>query len=374
MNVVSLYQGKHTQEALRRSEERFELLASRVEDYAILLLDPDGRIVSWNEGAERMKGFRAEEIIGKHFSVFYPPEDVERGKPSQELMVAAQNGGLEDEGWRFRKDGSRFWANVVITALRDETGQVRGFAKVTRDMTERKQNEERIQTQNNRLESANKELEAFCYSVSHDLRTPLRSIDGFSQALLEDCANQLDKQGKGHLQRIRQSAKRMADLIDDLLNLSKVTPAEISTQSVDISAMADSIVDDLRIRDPHRIVSFTILRGLRGEADRRLLRIVLEHLLGNAWKFTSRRENAHIEFGWTGNNGKSAYFVRDNGVGFDTTYASKLFGAFQRLHSTNEFPGKGIGLATVQRIILRHGGEVWADAKVDRGATFYFTL
>jgi PAS domain S-box-containing protein len=162
---ITSQEEKHPQESLRQSEERFRLLVSCVKDYAILMLDPDGRIVSWNEGAERIKGFRAEEIIGQHFSVFYPSEDVERGKPYQELVVAAQEGRLEDDGWRVRKDGSRFWANVVITALRDESHQLRGFAKVTRDMTEHKQNEEKIRIQNAHLRAANEELEAFCHSV-----------------------------------------------------------------------------------------------------------------------------------------------------------------------------------------------------------------
>jgi light-regulated signal transduction histidine kinase (bacteriophytochrome) len=273
-----------------------------------------------------------------------------------------------------RKDGSRFWANVIITALRDEKGRLRGFAKVSRDLTERMRNEERMRIHNAHLEASNKELEAFCYSVSHDLRAPLRGIDGFSQALLEDHANQLDTQGKEYLQRVRASAQRMATLIDDLLNLSRITRNEMHRETVDLSSMADSIALDLHNREPQRKVSFIISSGLQAEADPRLLRIALENLLANSWKFTSLRDDAQIEMGWTQNNGKSAYFVRDNGVGFDTAHASKLFGPFQRLHAMNEFPGTGIGLATVQRIIQRHGGRIWAEAALDRGATFYFTL
>ena len=365
---------KQIEEVLQKSEERFRLLVSSVQDYAILMLDPEGRVVSWNEGAERTKGYRAEEIIGQHFSSFYPAEDVEQGKPAYALKVAAEQGRSEDEGWRVRKDGSRFWANVVVTALRDENGRLRGFAKVSRDMTQRRQIEEQMRIHNVHLEAANKELEAFCYSVSHDLRAPLRGIDGFSQALLEDHANQLDAQGKEYLQRVRASAQRMATLIDDLLDLSRVTRNAMQRETVDLSSMADSIALDLHEQDPKRKVAFIVSPGLRAEGDPHLLRIVLENLLANSWKFTSLRGDATIEMGRTQNNGKSAYFVRDNGVGFDTAHASNLFGPFQRLHGMNEFPGTGIGLATVQRIIQRHGGRIWADAALNHGATFYFTL
>jgi signal transduction histidine kinase len=236
------------------------------------------------------------------------------------------------------------------------------------------QSEERLRIRSAHLEAANKELDAFCYSVAHDLRAPLRGIDGFSQALVEDYGDRLDSQGKECLQRVRLSAQRMATLIDDLLNLSRITRAEMRQDIVDLSSIADSIAIDLHAREPQRKVTFAIVPGLQAKADPRFLRIILENLLGNSWKFTSQREDARIEVGRTQQNGKSAYFVRDNGVGFDPAYASKLFGVFQRLHGMNEFPGTGIGLATVQRIIQRHGGRVWADAAPGCGATFYFSL
>jgi PAS domain S-box-containing protein len=362
-------------------EERFRLLVSSVKDYAIFMLDLDGRIVSWNEGAERIKGYRAEEIIGEHFSKFYPPEAVAQDRPSQELKIATEQGRFEEEGWRVRKDGSRFWANVVITALRDKTGQLRGFAKVTRDITERKQSEDEVERQRNELErsnaeliAANKELESFSYSVSHDLRAPLRSIDGFSKVLLEDCADRLDEAGKTHLNRIRAATQRMGLLIDDLLNLSRLSRTELHRQSLDISALACSIASDLQKAQPERQIDLRIEDGLKTTADPGLLRIVLENLLSNAWKFTSKRASAHIEFGMARGNGTPAYFVRDDGAGFDPAYADRLFGAFQRLHAMSEFTGTGIGLATVQRIVQRHGGRIWAESAVDRGATFYFTV
>ncbi|HLZ51953.1 MAG TPA: PAS domain S-box protein [Candidatus Acidoferrum sp.] len=372
---------KKTEEALRQSEELFRLLVSGVEDYAILMLDREGRVVSWNNGAERIKGYRAEEILGQHFSRFYAPEDVERGKPVLALKLAAENGGFNDEGWRVRKDGTRFWANVAITALHDEKGQLRGFGKVTRDSTERKQSQDALERQRNELArsnaemtAANRELEAFSYSVSHDLRAPLRSIDGFSLALLEDYSEKLDDEGKKHLERVRAATQRMGTLIDDLLDLARVTRASMRLETVNVSEAATEVAEGLQKAQPSRKVEIRIEEGLEAIVDSHLLRIVLENLLGNAWKFTSKHASACIEFGRTTHNGTSAFFVRDDGAGFDSAYADRLFGAFQRLHAMTDFPGTGVGLATVQRIIHRHGGRIWAESSVGRGATFYFTL
>jgi PAS domain S-box-containing protein len=621
---------RQTEEALRQSDEKLRLLLGGVKDYAILMLDPGGLVTTWNEGAERIKGYSAEEIIGQHFSKFYPPEAVALGKPSQELKVAAEQGRFEEEGWRVRKDGSRFWASVIVTALRDKRGQLRGFGKVTRDITERKEeerkfrnlleaapdamvivspagkiqlvntqteklfgyareellgkpveilvpqrfhgnheayrtdyskspsprsmgprlelygrrsdgtefpveislspletpegtlissairdvserrrtaealreSEERLQMaveaaqfgvwdldilrdevfrslrhdqifgydslqprwsveiaerhilpedlpcfrasfveafknnnffmecrihrpadlsvrwicaqgrvyrdpegkpvrmmgvvsditdskqaveelarreqelsrSNSELAAANKELEAFSYSVSHDLRAPLRTIDGFSLALLEDYSDKLDADGKKHLERVRAATQRMGTLIDDLLNLSRVTRVSMRLEKTNISALAADIMEEIKKTQLERQVEFRIEKGLEAIADSHLLRIVLENLLGNAWKFTSKRAGARIEFGKTSNNGASAFFVRDDGAGFDPAYADRLFGAFQRLHAMSDFPGTGVGLATVQRIVHRHGGRIWAESAVGRGATFYFTL
>jgi PAS domain S-box-containing protein len=365
---------KQTEEALRQSEERFRLMVSDVKDYAILMLDPDGRVASWNAGAERTKGYRAEEIIGEHFSRFYPAEERQSGRAALALQTALEQGRYEDEGWRVRKDGSRFWADVVVTTLRDKTGQLRGFCKVTRDVTDRKRNEELLRLQYAQLETANKELDAFSYSVSHDLRAPLRGIDGFSQALLEDYGDKLDAPGQDYLQRVRTAAQRMSALIDDLLNLSRVTRSEIRREKLDLSAVVRSIADELQRGTPTRNVTFVITDGLTVNGDSRLLRVAIENLLGNAWKYTSGHPCARIEFGLDQSNGQPAYFIRDDGAGFDPRYSDRLFGAFQRLHALTEFPGTGIGLATVQRIIRRHGGEIWADGAVEKGATFHFTL
>ena len=234
--------------------------------------------------------------------------------------------------------------------------------------------ERRVAERTAQLEAANKELEAFSYSVSHDLRAPLRSIDGFSQALLEDYADKLDQEGREHLHRVRASSQRMGELIDNLLGLSRVTRKEMRLETVNLSELAKNIAAELQQSQPERQVAFASAEGLRANADGGLMRVVLENLLGNAWKFTGKRADARIEFGVVQDNGKSAYYLRDNGAGFDMAYADKLFGAFQRLHGQKEFSGTGIGLATVQRIIHRHGGSVWAEGKVGAGATFYFTL
>lgn len=234
--------------------------------------------------------------------------------------------------------------------------------------------EQRVVERTAQLDAANKELEAFSYSVSHDLRAPLRSIDGFSQALLEDYPDRLDEQGRQYLMRVRANTQLMAGLIDDLLKLSRVTRAEIRRETVDLSALAESILEELKCAEPQRLVDVAIPPGLCAEGDQKLLGIALTNILSNAWKFTGRQPSARIELGAIDAGGEHTFYVRDNGVGFDMAYADKLFGVFQRLHAQSEFPGTGVGLATVQRIINRHGGRVWAESAIGNGATFYFTL
>jgi signal transduction histidine kinase len=292
---------------------------------------------------------------------------------------------------------------VVLTGLVDQTSAVEALrggaqdylikgeidasslARSIRYAIERKQAEDEIRRLNAelerrvaertaRLESANRELESFAYSVSHDLRAPLRALDGFSQVLLEDYAEVLDEQGRGYLERIRAADARMSTLIDALLELSRLTRGELSRERLDLTAMAREAGAALAEAEPERQVELAVADGLAAEADAELARALLANLLGNAWKFTGNHDAARIEVGAAAVDGETAFFVRDDGAGFDMAYAEKLFGAFQRLHSPGQFEGLGIGLATVQRIVRRHGGRVWAEGEVDRGATFWFTL
>lgn len=282
-----------------------------------------------------------------------------------------------------RADGSVYPVEVHLQFFEQEGNSV--FLAIIQDITERKKTEEKIQNLNaeleqrviertTQLEASNKELESFAYSVSHDLRAPLRGIDGWSQALLEDNIEQLDEQGQVYLSRVRNETQRMGSLIDNLLELSRVTRSEMKISEVNLSSMANSIAERLKEANKTRDVEFILQPGLKTRGDPHLLEIALTNLLDNAWKFTSTRQSARIEFGRTRLDGKKVFFIKDNGVGFDMAYTGKLFGAFQRMHKQTEFPGTGIGLATVQRIIHRHGGAIWTDAKLDEGAIFYFTL
>lgn len=234
--------------------------------------------------------------------------------------------------------------------------------------------EEKVRERTAQLETANTELEAFSYSVSHDLRAPLRTIDGFSQALLEDCHEMLDDEGKSHLHRVQGAARRMSELVDALLGLSRVTRSDLKYESVELSGIARAVAGDLQQRDSTRKATFKIEDGLVVKSDAALMKVLLENLLDNSWKFTSKHTEPRIEFGAKDEGRETVYFVRDNGAGFEMAYANKLFTPFQRLHANTEYPGTGIGLATVQRIIHRHGGRVWAESTPGQGATFYFTL
>jgi PAS domain S-box-containing protein len=278
-----------------------------------------------------------------------------------------------------RLDGRDFFGSLTIAS--NHNGDERVIDGILEDISERKSQSEHIQTLNEHLanrtaelEILNRELEAFSYSVSHDLRAPLRAMDGFSSTLLKDYGDKLDERGRDRLQRVRCAAQKMANLIDDLLNLSRVSRAELNRETVDLSSLAREICSDLQLTDSSRQVKCHIQPNLETIGDRRLLGIVFTNLLNNAWKFTGQKNSPYVEVGRQDDGDEPVFFVRDNGAGFDMAYADKLFGAFQRLHDASEFPGTGIGLATVQRIIHKHGGRIWAESQVGTGTTFYFTL
>jgi PAS domain S-box-containing protein len=486
---------------LVNSEERYRLLVESIHDYAILMLDPDGLVTTWNKGAESINGYRSDEIIGRHYSQLYPQEDVLQGRPQHELAVAAAEGRFEEEGWRIRKNGTSFWADVVITPIYDSGGELSGFSEVVRDVTERKdaqkhlaqmegryrglleaapdamvvvnqdgdivllnvqaerqfgyrrdellrqkvkniipegfaerlladalrstedalaqqigtgieligrrkdgsefpieimlsplesaegilvtaairditerkRHETALQERNVELQAAVGELEAFSYSVSHDLRAPLRAIDGFSRILLKQCGPTLSAESRGYLQRVRDNTVRMGQLVDDLLTFARLGRKPLSKQQVPTRTVVDQVVRDLRQQSDGRSVSVSVGEMPPLWGDPALLKQVFVNLIDNAFKYTRMRAEAAIEIGSREIGGEQVLFVRDNGTGFDMRYADKLFGVFQRLHRAEDFEGTGVGLAIVQRIVQRHGGRVWAEAAVDRGATFYFT-
>jgi len=490
-------------------DEQYRLMVQQVKDYAIFMLDPQGYILSWNAGAELIKGYRAEEIIGQHFSIFYQQQEKDAGTPQRELEIAKSLGSLDLQGWRLRKDGSRFWAAITITALKDAEGRLTGYAKVSRDVTERRRMEDALQKSRNMFErlfenspdgivvvdehgvirkvnqqsealfgymreeligqrieqlvperyqqahcqhrrnyfadprprkmgiglelfgrnqdgreipvdimlapietnegswafavirditqqresdakikelnsalrnqveqlaASNRELEAFSYSVSHDLRAPLRHVIGFVDLLNNKSTAALDEKSRHYLQVISEAAQKMGVLIDDLLAFSRMGRTEMMKKPVDLSQLVQEVVHDLVEEAKGREIEWQIAPLPAVVGDRAMLRQVLFNLVSNAVKFTRDRKLARIEIGAVDNEGEVSIFVKDNGVGFDAAYTNKLFGLFQRLHRSEEFEGTGVGLAIVQRIILRHGGRVWAEGALDGGAAFWFSL
>ncbi|MDB4984845.1 MAG: Phytochrome, two-component sensor histidine kinase [Myxococcaceae bacterium] len=313
-------------------------------------------------------GYTQEELLSKPMVEFMHPDDRARTEVNlRKLEAGASTVGSQNR--YLCKDGSYRWISWNSTPEGDGTVYAIG-----RDITDDKRVDDELRRAQALAESANRELESFSYTVAHDLRAPLRAIDGFSLALLEDYEDKLDEEGKGYLHRVRAGAQRMAHLIDDLLALSRLSRSELQVEQVDLSKIAGNIVEQLRANDPERAVEVQIAPGLSAIADPQLIASALENLIGNAWKFTSKREQARIEVGVTTKDEQRVLFVRDNGAGFDMAYQHKLFGVFQRLHTVQEFEGTGIGLASVQRIIHRHGGRIWPEAAVEQGAAFYFTL
>jgi PAS domain S-box-containing protein len=349
-------------------EARFRGLIEAAPD-AMVCVDDSGRITMVNAQVERLFGYPREELEGQLVDMLVP--DAVRAVHPQhragylaDPKVRPMGAGLQLAGRR--RDGSTFPAEISLSAIDTDQGIL--VTAAVRDVTSRRQ-------QQDELERANRSLESFAYSVSHDLRAPLRALAGFSAALMEEFGDDLGEVGLGYAERIQGASEQMAKLIDDLLHLARVSRAEINLQRVDIGAEVARIAEGLQRDDTDRHVRFTIKQPAWALADRNLVRTVLQNLLDNAWKFSSGRDDASIEFGTTAVAGpRVCCYVRDNGIGFDSAYVDKLFNPFQRLHSTREFPGTGIGLASVRQIVERHGGRAWAESGAGGGATFYFTL
>ncbi|MGH6638128.1 MAG: PAS domain S-box protein, partial [Polaromonas sp.] len=381
---------RRSQEAARQAAAKLREQASlldRAQD-ACMVRNLDRTIRFWNKGAERLYGWTAEEVLGKTMD--------ELMYRSPQVLITAMNQTLANDGdWtgeleQVARDGSTVYIEARWTVVRDEQGQANGVLGINTDIRERKRAreeilrlnaslEERVKQRTAQLEFANKQLEAFSYSVSHDLRSPLSAIDGFSDLLEKTVAKMASgsqvERSRHYLARIRAGISQMGELIDAMLSLAQVSRSSLHWEQVDLSALAEALLNSHQEREPGRATRLQVEPGLHAQGDARLLHQVLDNLLGNAWKFSTGQARTEITVGHEqGSAGETVYFVRDNGAGFDMACAEKLFGAFQRLHSQSEFPGTGIGLATVQRIIARHGGRVWGESAPGRGATFYFTL
>lgn len=377
---------QQVEEELTRERTLLRQIIDAVPDH-LYVKDPQCRYLLVNAAGLRARGVTtADQIVGKTAFAFYPREVAEVFDAEDDIVMRTGVPLSNREQTVLDVNGRTRWHVTNKVALHDLAGRTIGLVAIGRDITELRQSadtirqlnlelEQRVRERTAQLETVNKELESFAYSVSHDLRAPLRSIDGFSQALIEEYGERFDSTGQDYLFRVRKASQRMGTLIDDLLLLSRITRSDILRSRIDLSELAREIATDLQKSQSARRANFRISPGIVLDGDARLVRVALENLMQNAWKFTGRHTTTtEIEVGETESCGVKSYYIRDNGVGFDMAYADKLFGAFQRLHSESEFPGSGIGLATVHRVVRLHGGEIWAQAKPDAGATFYFTL
>jgi PAS domain S-box-containing protein len=364
---------QQTEQALVASQSFLDSIVENIPNMIFVKEAGELRFERINRAGEQLLGVKRADLVRKNDFDLFPREQAEffqeRDRETLNNKIPVD---IAEEPIKTAR-GER-WLHTKKVPVLDAEGVPKYLLGISEDITEQRQAAEALKSAKDAAEAANHELEAFSYSVAHDLRAPLRGINGYSVALVEDIGDKLDGEAKDYLQRISAGATRMGQLIDALLGLSRVSRADLVREPVNVTEMASSVVAQLRMSDVARVVDFVVADGLRAQGDPLLLRALLENLLGNAWKFTSKLERARIEVGRTEYEGALAYFVRDNGAGFDMEYAGKLFAPFQRLHKPTEFSGTGIGLATVQRIVWRHGGKVWAEGHVGRGATFHFTV
>jgi hypothetical protein len=376
---------KNVENTLKKRDEQLRLITDNMLDI-VVHIDSDGFIHYLSPSVKTVLGYNPEEILGLKISElkkFVHPEDFPTVKTGFEQVFTNNTSIVE---YRCQNvNGNYLWLEAIGNVLASNSQKLRGAVFVIRNINDRKIAENKLKQYHDELEkmviertaeleTINKELESFSYSVSHDLRAPLRRIDGFSQALLEDYSDKMDEQGLYYLNRMRIASQRMAQLIDDLLELSRLSRTTIKIEDVNLSSMAKNIANELKTNHPQRDVNFIIGDNIMVKGDPRLFQILMENLLDNAWKFTSNKRESIINFGFQDDNGRLTYFVKDNGCGFNMEESEKIFKPFKRLNSENKFPGSGIGLATVQRIVAKHGGVIWAQGEIGIGSTFYFTL
>ncbi|MDP4131207.1 MAG: PAS domain S-box protein [Bacteroidota bacterium] len=378
---------KDKREELKRSEERYHKMIEEVEDYAILLLDRDGIVQNWNKGAERIKGYTQEEIVGKNFRIFYLPEDREKKLPEQLMEQAVREGKALHEGWRLRKDGTRFWGSIVITTLHDEHGQIMGFSKVTRDLTDIKAATDQIKDYARELEFQNKELQQFAYAAAHDLKEPLRKLQFYLSAIVETLAEKIPDKEKTYLNNSVSSAERMSSLIEDLLRYSATSMVADQFEAVDLTAVMEEVKNFYQdyLADGSISIRMNGPAGIWGIKFQ--IRQLFDNLIGNAIKYGQKDHPVQIDVscareyhqfaGEPGLNPVKSYFkitIRDNGIGFEPEHAQKIFDLFQRLHSRSEYPGSGVGLAICKKIVQNHKGFIEAEGKPGEGSAFTIYL
>jgi PAS domain S-box-containing protein len=374
------------------SYESFSRLVADVADYAIFLLDAEGHVASWNNGAERIKGYKADEIIGKHFSAFYPATGIGKHRPGRALALAAKDGRFGEEAWRIRKGGSRFWASVTITALRNPDGKVEGFLEITRDLSDRRKMEalqeanrqksefvalleKRVHERTAQLTDSNAQLEAFAYTVSHDLKAPLRGIQGFSQALLEDYKDNLDERGRDYLQRIGNGILRMQTLIENLLEHSQLSRVEFRLTTVDLGSAVQEALKLLEGEIKATNAKISVNGKMRAViAQPSVLVQSIQNLLSNALKFTKSGRAPQIRVFTEVIGDKTRLYVQDRGIGIEERHFDRIFEVFERLHGQESFSGTGIGLAIVKKAMERMKGRYGVDSKVGAGSRFWIEL